>query len=230
MSAPERAPRLRVERNRMQAGCCRTVDDTIIDPPLQPIRRWQYRSDRLDRGGHVERYFSEIREGKANTEQTPTPAQSRPGSARLERGTGERRELAWLPHDRAKYSENIRCAVVPQAGDGGRRKLAVCRIDDRATGGKWNPVGGSNSGRNVRFVIDGDRARLRVKPALFRGMCDGRIRPDDLSVHRSGERGQKRPRPRAIGRKAFLLGPHAGADHPVARSEMGRELRRRCRN
>jgi len=75
----------------------------------------------------------------------------------------------------------------------------------------------------VRFVIDRDCARLRVKPALFRGVCDGRIRPDDLSVHRSGERGKKRPRPRAIGRKAFLLGPHAGADHPVARSEMGRE-------
>src|SRR6476469_1444145 len=91
-----------------------------------------YRSDRLDRAGHVERYFSEIREGKANTEKTPTPAQSRPGSARLERGTGERRELAGLAHDRAQYSENIRCAVVPQAGDGGRRKLAVCGIDDRA--------------------------------------------------------------------------------------------------
>jgi len=184
---------------------------------------WKDRSDRLDRDGRVERYLSEVREGKAYTEQPPAPAQRCPGGARLERGAGERGNLTWLPHDRAEYGEDIRRAVVPQAGDRGRRKLAVRRIDDRATGGKWNSVGGGDSGGNVRFVVNGDRTRSHVKPALFQGMRDGRIRPDDLGMQRSRKRGKKRPRPCAIGRKTFLLGPHAGADHPVARSEMGRE-------
>jgi len=181
------------------------------------------RSDRLDRDGRVERYLSEVRESKAYTEQPSAPAQRCPGSARLERGAGERGNLAWLPHHRAQYGEDIRRAVVSQASDRSWRKLTVCRINDRTTGGKWNPVGGRDSRSDMRFVVDGHGTRSHVQPALFQGMRDRRIRPDDLGMQRARKRVKKRARPGAIGRKAFLVGPHAGADHPVAGSEMGRE-------
>jgi hypothetical protein len=43
----------------------------------------------------------------------------------------------------------------------------VGRIDNRAAGGKRNPVRGGDPGRNLRFGVDGDRPGSDVKPTLF---------------------------------------------------------------
>ena len=42
-------------------------------------------------------------------------------------------------------------------------------------------------------------------------------------MHGARKRCKERLRPHPIGGEALLFGPHAGADHPVARSEMGCE-------
>ena len=105
----------------------------------------------------------------------------------------------------------------------GGRKVPVGRIDDRATGGKWNPVRGGNPGRNVGFRVDGHRARLGVKPALFQGTRDWGIHSDNIRVDGARKRLKKSPCPYVIRRKKFLAGPDSGPNNPVARGELGRQ-------
>ena len=110
------------------------------------------------------RAIAKVREAQSRAQQPSAAAQSRLGGARIKRRTRERWKLPWLPQDRAKYGDDIRCAVVAQSDHRGRRKLPVGRIDNRAAGGKWNPVRGGDPGRNVRFGVDGDRRGSDVKP------------------------------------------------------------------
>jgi hypothetical protein len=126
-------------------------------------------------------------------------------------------------HNRAKYGEDVRCAIVTQPYHRGRRKVPVGRIDDRATGGKWNPVRGGNPGRNVGFRIDGRRARLGVKPVLFRGIRDWGIQSDNIRVYGARKRLKKSPCPYVVGQIQFLAGSDSSPNNQISGSELRRQ-------
>jgi hypothetical protein len=96
-------------------------------------------------------------------------------------------------------------------------------IDDHATDRKRNSVRGGDPRHDVRFRIDGGRARLGVKPALFQGARDWDINTDNVGVDGARQRFKKPPRPYAIRWKEFLAAPDTSPNNPVAGSEIGRQ-------
>src|SRR5262245_12543443 len=96
-------------------------------------------------------------------------------------------------------------------------------IDDRATDRKRNSMRGGNPRHDVGFRVDGRRARLGVKTALFEGARDWDIHSDNVSVDGARQRFKKPPCPYAIRRKEFLAGPDTSPNNPVACSEIGRQ-------
>jgi hypothetical protein len=103
---------------------------------------------------------------------------------RIECGSHERRQLAGLSYDGSKHGGDICRAVGAQPNQSSRRKERVGRVNDGATGDKRNPMGGSDSGCNVRLRVDRCCACLRVKQSLVRRISDRGIEADDSGMHR----------------------------------------------
>ncbi len=132
------------------------------------------------------------------TKRVPSAAQSRYSDASIKRSMRECQKLAWLFENRGQYAEDIWRAVMMQFDHRGRRKDLMSCIHNDATGGKRYPVRGRDPGRNVGLHVDGRRAGLGVKPALFRRLryygirfrrCPRGRRPESLQEYFVSKRG-----------------------------------------
>ena len=94
------------------------------------------------------------------------------------------------------------------------------RIDDDTAGDERNAMLGGDLRGDVRFHIDGSRARLIMEVKLFHRACDYGIRAGDVRVDGVRQRLEEPLCPCAIGREYALavLTPDATTQSPATRS------------
>jgi hypothetical protein len=76
---------------------------------------------------------------------------------------------------------------------------------------------------DMRFHIDGSRARLIVKLKLFGGAPHNGVRTDDVGVHGVRKDIKKPLRPGAVSRDYAVTTAHAGCYDPIPSREPGRQ-------
>ena len=159
---------------------------------------------------------AEMRKAKSRPEHPPSAAQGAAGDSRVEGGPQQSRQLARLPYYGPQYRGHICRAVGTQPGQCSRRKTLIGGVDDDPTGYERNLMGSSDTGCNMRFHVDGYRARASMKQALFQRIGDRRIHSHDIRVHGARKPLAKRLCPYPVSREKLLSGFDGGGNNQIA--------------
>jgi hypothetical protein len=103
------------------------------------------------------------------------------------------------------------------------RKSSLRWIDDDAGSRKGNSTSRSDLGSDVGFHIDRNCARPGVQQLLSLGIGGPFVHPQDVGVRGVGKPFTQGSTPRWIGRKKSPPGDDPGCNHPITRSQAGRQ-------
>src|SRR5262245_22535529 len=121
----------------------------------------------LSRKSTVEYSIVVVRKAETHAQLPAAGTQCTPCDVMIDCDTQQIGKLCRFLQDRAEYSRHVRCAVETQAQRCCRRKHSMGGIENHAAGGKRDPMLGRDLGSDVRFHVDGSRARFIVKLPFF---------------------------------------------------------------
>jgi hypothetical protein len=167
--------------------------------------------------------IGEIREAQSRTKRPSAAAQGRAGDPGIDSGTHQGRQLAWTFQNGSENGNGVSRAVGTQPNRCGCRQWCICRINDDASGSEGNLMSAGDCGRNVRFHVDRNCARLRVEQLLALRIEDQIVHAENICLHGPRKPLSQGACPRLIGRKKSLSGYNRGRGDPIARGQPGRQ-------